>query len=396
VRIRLPPRSRQEQLDAERAAATAAAEREEGEEAIRQTTPTARLAEAMSSAEHSVRQLPGLHLGPGDANVTQHAGTIEVDASSHANLFYWLFEAEGMPSENAPLLIWLNGGPGCSSMEGLFTEMGPFTVNEDLSIHTNPYSWHRVANLLFVDQPVGTGLAFAPRSNAYVHSQAEINEQFYTFLQAFFKLHPQYIQSGKGVYFFGESYAGHYIPSIVAYILEQNKQVARQYSQGRVLIDVHGVGIGNGWISPIQQYGIDMYAHASGLISAYQANHLRVAFHRCQQKLREGVGYWPPCLDILDNVLGSSGSSKRFEVNPYDVRKWKMTGGAVGAKYPPGMAATTRSAGASTDLTRYLFATYSMLARFSLALAPFPPLQVLKHCGCARCITPSSCVGAYI
>ncbi len=82
---------------------------------------------------------------------------LEVDSKNNGHLFYWYFEAETKP-ETAPLLIWLNGGPGCSSMDGLFLELGPFrVVNDKGAVETNPYSWHKVANMLFIDQPVGTG-----------------------------------------------------------------------------------------------------------------------------------------------------------------------------------------------------------------------------------------------
>jgi hypothetical protein len=285
-------------------------------------------------------------------------------------------------------------------MEGLFTEMGPFTVNEDLTLRVNPQSWHRAANVLFVDQPVGTGLAFTSHSSSFVQNQAGVNEQFYTFLQSLFKLHPQYISSGKGVYFFGESYAGHYIPSIVAHIMRQNQLVEKAGLYSKVVIDVRGIGIGNGWISPMQQYGtrytihtiltilttrrvqlthtlyslyvgVDMYAHASGLISAYQATDLRASFRRCQKKLRSGVGYWPPCLDILDVILSSSGGNKQVEINPYDVRKWKRKGGGGSAQYPPGMAGTVYSV--SIRYTVFiLYTVYSLLYSYSTLYAILP------------------------
>jgi len=55
----------------------------------------------------------------------------------------------------------LTGGPGCSSVLALFTENGPFNVTDNLTLVTNPYSWNTNSNLLFVDQPVGTGYSHA-------------------------------------------------------------------------------------------------------------------------------------------------------------------------------------------------------------------------------------------
>jgi len=55
--------------------------------------------------------------------------------------------------------MWLSGGPGCSSELALFFENGPFGLNDDLSLKFNPYSWNNVSNLLFVDNPIGTGFS---------------------------------------------------------------------------------------------------------------------------------------------------------------------------------------------------------------------------------------------
>ncbi len=90
------------------------------------------------------------------------------------HLFYWFFESRSSPSTD-PVILWMTGGPGCSSMLALFTvqnfvlifcissdlivdfshqENGPYTVNKDLSLNLNPYSWNSFANIIYVDQPV--------------------------------------------------------------------------------------------------------------------------------------------------------------------------------------------------------------------------------------------------
>ena len=59
----------------------------------------------------------------------------------------------------APVVLWLTGGPGCSSEVALLYENGPFRLNEQKQIERNPYSWNNFANLLYVDQPIGTGFS---------------------------------------------------------------------------------------------------------------------------------------------------------------------------------------------------------------------------------------------
>ena len=103
-----------------------------------------------------VTNLPGLN-PPLASN--QFAGFITIDKKNKGDIFYWLFEASESP-DTAPLLIWLNGGPGCSSMDGLFLEIGPFKVAQDgKTLILNQQSWHHAANVLFIDQPLGTGLS---------------------------------------------------------------------------------------------------------------------------------------------------------------------------------------------------------------------------------------------
>lgn len=89
-------------------------------------------------------------------NETYTSGLLAIGKKS--DIFYWHFESRSNPTTD-PLVIWLTGGPGCSSMLALFTENGPFTINDDLTLENNPMAWNNNANIVFVDQPVGTGFS---------------------------------------------------------------------------------------------------------------------------------------------------------------------------------------------------------------------------------------------
>ena len=106
------------------------------------------------------------------------------------------------------------GGPGCSSMDGLFLELGPLRLNKG-NIQINPHSWHHAGNVLFIDQPVGTGMSFTKNRN-YCKSDDAINTQFYKFVTEFLKLHNRYVDNkvSRKLYMSGESHAGHYIPNM--------------------------------------------------------------------------------------------------------------------------------------------------------------------------------------
>jgi cathepsin A (carboxypeptidase C) len=78
------------------------------------------------------------------------------------DMFYWLFRSKGNPDTD-PLVMWLTGGPGCASEVALFFENGPYTINDDLSLKKNDYSWNKISNLLYIDQPIGTGFSKAAK-----------------------------------------------------------------------------------------------------------------------------------------------------------------------------------------------------------------------------------------
>ncbi|KAI4149757.1 MAG: hypothetical protein L6R39_002418 [Caloplaca ligustica] len=86
-----------------------------------------------------------------DPGVKQYSGYLD-DAANDKHLFYWFFESRNDP-ENDPVVLWINGGPGCSSLTGLFLELGPASIDQDLNIVPNPYSWNTNASVIFLDQP---------------------------------------------------------------------------------------------------------------------------------------------------------------------------------------------------------------------------------------------------
>ena len=136
------------------------------------------------------------------------------------------------------MVVWLTGGPGCSSEVAIFGENGPFSVNDDLSLKRNEFSWNNNANVIYVDQPVGTGFSKAKILD-YTHSEKEIADEFYQFLVKFIAKYPEF--NSRELFITGESYAGHYIPAISAFIHQQKNPS----------INLVGFGIGNGWTSPL-------------------------------------------------------------------------------------------------------------------------------------------------
>ncbi|KAI0016319.1 carboxypeptidase S1 [Xylariomycetidae sp. FL0641] len=220
-----------------------------------------------------------------DPKVKSYSGYADVSADEH--IFFWFFEARNAdPAEEAPLTVWINGGPGSSSMIGLFEELGPCRVDADGRVYDNPYSWSNASNLLIVDQPSQVGFSYTTAVPAYIsgaeyggnvvvlpdatcpdyapagscgtftkpnvtltaNSTASAAPNMWKTLQGFMGAFPQY--SRNGFHFATESYGGHYGPVFNKYFEEQN---ARNIS-GAHKIELQSVLIGNGWYDPIIQY----------------------------------------------------------------------------------------------------------------------------------------------
>jgi carboxypeptidase D len=115
---------------------------------------------------------------------------IEVNPETNGNLFFWHFQNRHIANRQRTV-IWLNGGPGCSSMDGALMEVGPYRLKDDQTLEYNPGRWDEFANLLFVDQPVGTGFSYV-NTDSYLHELDEMSSQFMVFLSKFFEMFPEY------------------------------------------------------------------------------------------------------------------------------------------------------------------------------------------------------------
>ncbi|KAL4867907.1 hypothetical protein BDV12DRAFT_170523 [Aspergillus spectabilis] len=172
-----------------------------------------------------------------DPNVKQYTGYLD-DNENDKHLFYWFFESRNDPA-NDPVVLWLNGGPGCSSLTGLFLELGPSSIGENLKPIYNDFSWNSNASVIFLDQPVNVGYSY---SNNPVSDTVAAGKDVYALLTLFFKQFPEYAK--QDFHIAGESYAGHYIPVFTSEILSHQKRN----------INLKSVLIGNGLTDGLTQY----------------------------------------------------------------------------------------------------------------------------------------------
>jgi len=198
-----------------------------------------------------------------------------VPASNAGELFYWLFDSRRSPSSD-PLLIWLNGGPGCSSEMGALFENGPYRVGTDGELEANPSSWTNVANVLYVDQPFGTGFSSTRDPRDYARSEAMVARDFVSFLGVFYDKFPEF--SGRALFISGESYGGHYVPAIAYAVLQEADP----------RMNLKGLAIGNGLVDPETQYrAYPDFALQNGMISSGLHDKIHLAMPKCSKLIRE-------------------------------------------------------------------------------------------------------------
>jgi serine carboxypeptidase-like clade 2 len=185
--------------------------------------------------EDEITNLPGL---PQAVNFKQYAGYITANITNGRTLFYWFLESQNNPSTD-PVVLWLTGGPGCSSLTA-FSEHGPFQINPDgKSLRMNDYSWNKVANMIYLETPAGVGFSYSNVADDYVHSNDNVTaDDNYHFLLNFFQKYPQF--KNNEFFISGESYAGHYLPTLAYRIHEGNAK-----KEGD-LINLKGMLVGNG------------------------------------------------------------------------------------------------------------------------------------------------------
>lgn len=250
-----------------------------------------------------------------------HTGYLDT-ARPHTALFYWLVEH---PHPAAPLVVWLQGGPGASSLFGLFVENGPVHILGNLSTAVNPYSWSRVANVLFIDNPAGTGFSTGtpPTSGEMIADDMQYAlRNFYEVpprctpgsysLPVVMQVFPRFMDAQ--LFIFGESFAGHMIPQIATRIQAVNQATPREQR-----IPLQGIGMGDGWTAPLLQNGAwAEYAASFGLVDQQQKHEIDAMYRQCKRLIlnHEYLRSLQFCYsNLLALVTNFSG------VDVYDIRR---------------------------------------------------------------------------
>ncbi|KAH9695100.1 hypothetical protein KPL71_022633 [Citrus sinensis] len=267
----------------------------------------------LSSSQQIITTLPGFD---GDLPFKLETGYIGVGQNDDVQLFYYFIESERSP-EDDPLVLWLTGGPGCSGFSGLVFEIGPLSFDYEKSkvnlpkFLLNPYSWTKVANVIFLDAPVGTGFSYANTWQGYIMNDTLSAAQNYYFLRKWLIAHPSFL--ANPLYIGGDSYSGIIVPMIVQHVSDgidvghRPRMNLKGYLLGNPLTD-----------STENQNSVPHFAYLNALISheIYEFHNYVYSYIWANDKtvqsaigVREGtVKYWVRCNQSLSYTKDVSSS----------------------------------------------------------------------------------------
>eukprot|EP01064_Diplonema_japonicum_P039072 TRINITY_DN9702_c0_g5_i1.p1 TRINITY_DN9702_c0_g5~~TRINITY_DN9702_c0_g5_i1.p1 ORF type:complete len:464 (+),score=157.16 TRINITY_DN9702_c0_g5_i1:43-1434(+) len=281
---------------------------------------------ALTPADFEITSMPGLE---GQLNFKQYSGYMPLNDGHGTELFFWFVESQRSPSTD-PVALWMNGGPGSSSVAyGFWTEHGPFRLADDgqgsYKPELYPYSWNRIANVIYLEAPAGVGFSFSADESKYHNiTDAQSSHDNFLFLQAFFSVFTQF--KTNDFYITAESYGGHYGPTLAEQLIDN----ANDINMKGLLIG--NPGINSDWYYNVNQYAWVTFMWSHGLIPAPQyfkavdACGWNQFFNNCSKDFTHPS---PACLDATSKATQRIPSP----LDPYNVLVPTCHGNNEGEKF---------------------------------------------------------------
>ncbi|TXG64079.1 hypothetical protein EZV62_011073 [Acer yangbiense] len=262
-----------------------------------------------------VKTLPGY---AGKLPFTMETGYVGVGDLDELQLFYYFVESVRNPVRD-PLLLWLTGGPGCSGFSGLVFEVGPLTFDYETfngslpSLLDNPYSYTNIANMIFLDAPVGTGFSYSKTQKGWYSSDTLSTKAIYEFIQKWIMDHPKF--SNNPLYITGDSYSGMIVPMVSLEIAivtdlhdDENSRVKYFHRVGLISTELYESAkqnCGQEYITP-------------DILNADCMNDIEL-IARCTLKVCDAQILEPKCSYASPKPKGLKWESKFFDDQPLDI-----------------------------------------------------------------------------
>ena len=250
---------------------------------------------SLSKSPEEIESLPGLTQ---KLPFRSYSGYLNGGKDIH--LYYWFVESQANPSTD-PVVLWLNGGPGESSLLGLFTENGPFRVSSDgETVTLDPNSWNSLANMLYLESPVDVGFSYWSKNETLSMNDDTTARMNYLALSDFFRKFPMFKKNP--FYITGESYGAIYCPMLALEIMRYDRS-----------INLKGIGIGNGALdNEIEKnYGV-RFAYEHGLIDTSTWDNLTSNFCNCTQDGQQ-CDFGPVYTETIYNLTVDG-------INPFNIQ----------------------------------------------------------------------------
>ncbi|KAJ7248493.1 Alpha/Beta hydrolase protein [Mycena rebaudengoi] len=300
------------------------------------SSTTAAPTDVPSAASFYVPSLPDIHQDPEHplaifaGHISSDPDAAKLDAKIVSAHLYFVMIKNRRVADKKRIMFWFNGGPGCSSFDGLMMEVGPWRMDGKGGFQVAEGGWEEYMTMVYVDQPAGTGFSYTS-TDRFVHTLDEASNQFIEFLKNFYQVFPEY--QHMETYMGGESYAGQYIPYFANSLLDSNLGVP-----------LRGVAIGNGWIDARRQYPSYLdFAVKVGILEeksdAWKAAKART--DECMADIAKITSpepiTAPKCEGLLLDVTAvreKKVNGKEMCINIYDVRYDDLMP-ACGMNWPP-------------------------------------------------------------
>jgi len=258
----------------------------------------------------------------------QYSGYFDINVTTSKHYFYWMIESV---KPSTKLIIWLSGGPGCSSGLAALGENGPCQMDETSgNLVPNPYGWTNEATVLWLDQPAGVGYSYSDAGGAD-RDEKQVGHDNNAFVQKLLQQYPK-LQSYE-LFIVGESYGGHYAPATASAIFNANKD-----GTNAIKVNLAGLGIGNGLVAPVIQYQYYERMATIGCeedrpdhqpcVSKFAAEMMNASIPSCVKACKEcDAGDQLACDFGRGTCNGQIEAYAETGLNPYDVTEK--------CKYPP-------------------------------------------------------------